>query len=114
MSDSNKELFKGLAEISEVMEQARYEHEGRVEEWWLDLSQQEREYAFYAVIKRMYRAEVKDRGSYRHAIYSVFGFDAGMYGQGMDCGYMDLHNLIHAGLQHNAKPQEEQKNESQD
>jgi hypothetical protein len=46
----------------------------------------------------MYRAEVTDRGTYRYALYDVFGFDPGMYGAGMDCGYMALHNIIFDGL----------------
>jgi hypothetical protein len=31
---------------------------------------------------------------YRYVLYNVFGFDAGMYALGMDCGYMALHNSI--------------------
>jgi hypothetical protein len=87
-----------LAELGEEMERARkiYEHDN--DTWWNGLSEKEREDAFYAVIKRMYRAEVKDRGTYRWALYDVFGFDMGMYGRGMDCGYMALHNIIFDGL----------------
>ena len=87
-----------LAELGEEMERARkiYEHDN--DTWWNGLSEKEREDAFYAVIKRMYRAEVNDRGTYRWALYDVFGFDMGMYGRGMDCGYMALHNIIFDGL----------------
>ena len=42
----------------------------------------------------MYKAEVKDKGSYRYAIYDVFGLD---YGDGLT-HYMQLHNLIGQGL----------------
>ena len=87
-----------LAELGEEMERGRklYEHDN--DTWWNELSEKEREDAFYAVIKRMYRAEVTDRGTYRYALYDVFGFDPGMYGAGMDCGYMALHNIIFDGL----------------
>jgi len=34
------------------------------------------------------------RRTYRGALYDVFGFDMGMYGQGMSCGYFNLHNMI--------------------
>ena len=47
--------------------------------------------------KRIYKAELVDRGSYRDALYDVFGFDMHMYGRGMDCGYMNIHNAIHIG-----------------
>lgn len=87
-----------LAQLGEEQERGRklYEHDN--DTWWNGLSEKEREDAFYAVIKRMYRAEVTDRGTYRWALYDVFGFDAGMYGAGMDCGYMALHNIIFDGL----------------
>jgi hypothetical protein len=87
-----------LAELGEEMERGRklYEHDN--DTWWNSLTEKEREDAFYAVIKRVYRAEVTDRGTYRWALYDVFGFDAGMYGAGMDCGYMALHNIIFDGL----------------
>ena len=65
--------------------------------WWNGLSEEEREEAFYAVCKRIYKAELVDRGSYRDALYDVFGFDMHMYGRGMDCGYMNIHNAIHIG-----------------
>jgi len=91
-------LMEMFSELGERMAQARNQYEGKLELWWQGLSQQEREDAFYAVIKRMYRSEVKDRGSYRYALYDVFGFDESMYGQGMNCGYMDLHNMIYDGI----------------
>ena len=62
--------------------------------WWDSLTEEEREKAFYAVISRMYQAEVKERGTYRYALYDVFRFDMSMYAAGMDCGYMELHNAL--------------------
>jgi len=91
-------LLDMFSELGESMAEARKEYEGKLELWWQGLSQQEREDAFYAVIKRMHGAEVKDRGSYRYALYDVFDFDESMYGRGMDCGYMDLHNIIYDGI----------------
>lgn len=93
-------LLDMFNEISELHQEARNEYEGKLELWWQGLSQEEREDAFYAVTKRMYQAEMKDRGSYRYALYDVFGFDEGMYSRGMDCGYMDLHNTIYDGIDH--------------
>ena len=93
MSDK-KELFEALDQLREAQQKAHAEYEAKNEEWWNGLTQEEREDAFYAVIKRMYKAEVQDRGTYRWALYNVFGFDMGMYGRGMDCGYFTLHNMI--------------------
>lgn len=87
-----------LAELGQEMEKHRLQYEADNDSWWESLTEKEREDAFYAVIKRVYRAEVEDRGTYRYALYDVFGFDPGMYAAGMDCGYMALHNIIFDGL----------------
>lgn len=100
MADEAKkreEALQELADIGQKMEKAREEYEKENDVWWNGLTEEEREDAFYAVIKRMYKAELVDNGSYRWALYDVFGFDPGMYGRGMDCGYMALHNAIFDG-----------------
>jgi len=95
MSDDKKEeLFEGLQELREAQLASREHNEIMNEAWWNGLSEEEREDAFYAVCKRIHKAEVVDRGTYRYALYDVFGFDPGMYGRGMDCGYMKIHNMI--------------------
>ena len=99
MVDNNKkQLLESLNELREVQQQVHAEYEAKNDAWWNGLTEEEREDAFYAVIKRMYKAEVLNRGTYRWALYDVFGFDPGMYMRGMDCGYMALHNIIYDGL----------------
>lgn len=94
MVDKTEELFKGLGEIREAQQQAKDEYEAKNDAWWNGLTEDERESAFYAVVKRIYKAELEDRGTYRYALYDVFGFGGGMYYRGMDCGFMALHNAI--------------------
>ena len=67
-------------------------------EWWNELSEEDRLRAFRSVCRRIHQADIVERGSFRHALYEVFGFDADSYADGMDCGYMDIHNLIHEGM----------------
>jgi len=93
MSDKEKAL-DGLAKLSQMMEESCIQYEAENNAWWNGLTEKEREDAFYAVCKRIHKAEIKDQGSYRYALYDVFGFDEGMYMKGMDCGYMDIHNSI--------------------
>ena len=62
--------------------------------WWDSLNYDGKSQAFRQIVKLMYKAEVKDKGSYRYAIYDVFGLD---YGDGLT-HYMQLHNLIGKGL----------------
>jgi hypothetical protein len=96
MTDKNK-FLDTMTEIGQEMEKARDEYEKQNEAWWNGLSEQEREDAFYAVCKRIWQADGMDNGTYRYALYNVFGFDPGMYGRGMDCGYMAIHNAIFDG-----------------
>jgi hypothetical protein len=63
--------------------------------WWDSLTMEERARAFRKVIGLMYEAEVEKRGSYRFAMYEIFGVD---YIDGMVCNYMELHNLINKAL----------------
>lgn len=98
-----------LSDLGQQVQKASEEYEGRNDIWWYSLSEVEREDAFYAVCKRIVKAEIVEKRSYRGALYDVFGFGAHMYINGMDCGYMTLHNSIvdadeHYELQHqNAK-----------
>jgi hypothetical protein len=97
-----EQALDALAELSQEMEKSRkiYEHDN--DTWWNGLTEQERQDAFYAVVKRIHKAELQDRGTYRWALYDVFGFDPGMYMKGMDCGYMALHNAIGDGEDYQA------------
>jgi hypothetical protein len=63
--------------------------------WWDSLTMDERARAFRQVCKLMHKADVKDRGSYRYALYDVFNID---YGDGLK-HYMLLHNLIGQALE---------------
>ncbi len=93
---SNKSnLFDVLSSASKDWEEATKEYEAKNDAWWNSLTETEREDAFYAVVKRIYQGEIKERGSYRYVLYNVFGFGPGMYVQGMECGYMELHNAIY-------------------
>ena len=62
--------------------------------WWDSLNYDGKSQAFRQVIKLMHKAEVTNGGSYRYALYDVFGLE---YGDGL-AHYMQLHNLIHQGL----------------
>lgn len=92
-----QEALTKLSEIGQAMERGRklYEHDN--DTWWNGLTEKEREDAFYAVCKRIHDGDIIQNGSYRYVLYDVFGFDAGMYGAGMDCGYMAIHNAIAEG-----------------
>lgn len=93
-AQKRRDALDSLAEIGTLMEEAKREYEKQNDDWWNSLSYEERCDAFYAVMKRLYKGEIEDQGSYRHVLYDVFGFGPEMYVRGMDCGYIVLHNRI--------------------
>lgn len=98
---TREEALQRLADLSQEMEKAKQEYEKKNDEWWNNLSYDERCDAFYAVVKRIYEGEVKVNGTYRYVLYNVFGFGPDMYMRGMDCGFMALHNSIMNEEQYN-------------
>ena len=97
MDDKQEKALDGLAKLSQQIEESRIQYEEENDAWWDGLTEKEREDAFYAVCKRIHQAELMDHGTYRHALYDVFGFDGGMYRHGMNCGFMAIHNAIGDG-----------------
>lgn len=95
--EKKEKALDALAELSQEMEKHRLEYQAENDAWWNGLTEKEREDAFYAVCKRIWQADGIDNGTYRYGLYDVFGFDPGMYMQGMNCGYMAIHNAIFDG-----------------
>jgi hypothetical protein len=89
LNSSEMKAFREAWQASELKEQAEDQA------WWDSLNGEERARALRQVAKLMHKAEIKDRGSYRHAMYDVFGID---YCDGMS-HYMELHNAIYRGLE---------------
>ncbi len=83
-----------LNKISELFEKQRIADSDDAEKFWQNLSYEDKCNAFHAVVSRIVKAELIDKGSYRYAIYEVFGFQADMYARGMNCGFLALHNSI--------------------
>ena len=102
MNEDREKALQELSDLGQEMEKERILEEHRIDTWWDGLSEQEREDAFYSVCKRIHQSEIKDRGTYRYALYDVFKFGSNMYTSGMDCGFMALHNAIWDGEDYQA------------
>ena len=89
-----KTFVDTLAELSELYKEAAEFNRAQEEAAWESLSQKEQLDVFCAVVRRIHKAEIIDNGSYRYALYTVFGFDLDSYGRALDAGYLDLHNAI--------------------
>ena len=81
-------------ELQEKQELASLRYEKECEQYWDNLSYDDQLKAFYSVVKRIVKGDIKENRSYRGVLYDVFGFDMDSYGIGMECGYMELHNSI--------------------
>lgn len=102
MKDEKEKALDGLAKLQQEWETKRKLHEAAVDDWWDNITEEEREMAFFSVCKRIHEAELQHGGTYRHALYDVFGFDGGMYLHGMNCGFMAIHNAIGDGEEYQA------------
>ncbi|MDA1317391.1 MAG: hypothetical protein O3B87_05225 [bacterium] len=95
MSEERSKILAVLAEFGEIqeLEEAKYAEE--TDNWWYNLSQEDRERAFFSVVKRIVQGELREKTTYRGVLYNTFGFDEGAYLMGMSCGFMELHNSIY-------------------
>jgi len=99
----DEKALDGLAKLQQEWKTQRNVHEAAVDDWWENqLTEKERENAFYAVCKRIHEAELQHAGTYRHTLYDVFGFDGDMYRHGVNCGFMAIHHAIGDGEDYQA------------
>ena len=100
MTDTLKDWLNSpeMEEIRRIYKEGRDIYDVECEDWWKDLSYDDKLKAFYIITKRIHKGDVVDQGSFRYVLYDVFEFDMDAYLVGMDSGYMDIHNAIAEGL----------------
>jgi len=84
-------------EITNSFQQWERELEQDHNNYWNNLSKDDQLKAFCSVISRLCKAELVDRGSYRYALYNIFGFGPESYVQAQVSGFLTLHNAIWDG-----------------
>jgi len=94
MDDDKREALKSLEEISRVFNEVMDEIEQQSEAYWNSLSKEQQLQVFCAVTRRIHKAELVDKGSYRYALYNVFGFGPESYAPAQMAGYLAIHNSI--------------------
>jgi hypothetical protein len=70
-------------------------YESEANDWWEDLSYEDKLKAFFVVTNKIYKGDLIEKGTYRYVLYDVFKFDCDSYIVGMDSGYLDVHNAIY-------------------
>lgn len=91
------DIQDSLSVLRQAFKEADEYHKNEYEKFWNSLSEEDQLKAFCAVTRRIHQGELVDRGSYRHVLYSVFGFGPESYSMAMLAGYLDIHNAIVVG-----------------
>jgi hypothetical protein len=87
---TSDDLIDYAKQFNDVMD----EIEKNSEEYWNSLSKEHQLAAFCAVSRRIHKAEIVDQGTYRYALYDVFGFGPEAYAPAQLAGYLAIHNSI--------------------
>lgn len=64
------------------------------EKYWNSLSYDQQLATFCAVVRRIYRGEIVEKGTYRHVLYDTFKFGMEAYSLALYDGYLEIHNAI--------------------
>lgn len=91
---TQNELFDSMAALADAQREIERINKNDADNFWDGLSYEDKCNAFHAVVQRLVKGELEDKGSYRYVLYDVFGFSEEMYTRGIECGYIDLHNAI--------------------
>lgn len=91
---TDKKLTDDLVDFSKQFNDVMNEIEKNSEEYWNSLSKEHQLAAFCAVSRRIHKAEIVDQGTYRYALYDVFGFGPEAYAPAQLAGYLAIHNSI--------------------
>jgi DNA-directed RNA polymerase subunit E'/Rpb7 len=92
----SEELMKALDEASKVFNDTMKILEEEQEKYWNSLTKKQQLDVFCAVSRRIYQGEIVDEGSYRHVLYTVFGWGPEAYAAAQMAGYLEIHNSIYA------------------
>lgn len=93
-NDSKKDFEKILNEFAISFSERMNEIENESETYWNSLTKEQQLKAFCAVVRRIHKGELEDRGSYRYVLYQVFGFGPEAYAPAQMSGYLTIHNAL--------------------
>ncbi len=94
MNEKQAEAMQALKEFSVLFTESMNKLEQEQEQYWNSLSKDQQLSAFCSVVRRIYRGELQECGSYRYVLYSVFGFGPEAYAAAQMAGYLSIHNIL--------------------
>jgi hypothetical protein len=83
--------------LSNLVQEADSAFEKASEDAWNKLNSDTKLLLFCAISRRIYEGELKNRGTYRHVLYDIFGFGPEAYAPAQVSGYLAIHNAIYDG-----------------
>jgi hypothetical protein len=98
MEEDKKAFWEAQEDFSKAMQEGAERFDADSDKFWMGLTYEQKLNAFHSVCKRIYKGDVLEKRSYRGVLYTTFGFGPDSYLVGMECNYMDLHNLIQDGV----------------
>ena len=84
-------------EMSNEFTKAADNYQREADDFFKSLPYDDRLKVFCAISKLIYEGEIKDRGTYRHVLYSTFGFGPDAYAAAQHAGFLAIHNAIFDG-----------------
>ena len=93
-NDSKKDFEKILNEMAISFNERMNEIENESETYWNSLTKEQQLKAFCAVVRRIHKGDIEDRGTYRYVLYQVFGFGPEAYAPAQLSGYLTIHNAL--------------------
>ena len=96
--DKKKAFWEAQEDFAKAMQEGAERFDADSDKFWMGLTYEQKLNAFHSVCKRIYKGDVVEKRSYRGVLYDIFGFGPDSYLVGMECNYMDLHNLIQDGV----------------
>lgn len=94
MSDEIDKLTETSAAIKTAFDEFEEFFEKHSEETWNSLDKEKQLDVFCAVMRRLYKGEIEDKGSYRYVLYNVFEFGPEAYVPAQISGFLSIHNSI--------------------
>lgn len=77
------------------MEEFKNKNKKEAEDFFNNLSYENKLLCFFHVVSCIYESELEDNGTYRYLLYDKMKFGPESYSLGMDFGLLSLHNAIY-------------------
>lgn len=85
-------MIDSLNEFRNILVDVHENSIKRSDKLWESFSNEDQLDLFLAVVRRIYKGEFEEKGSYRHVLYDTFGFGPESYTLAQMDGFLDIHN----------------------